>query len=149
MYHMLEVAIVVTGRLKSRNQYKKFVRWNECYKKNIEQGENAMDISKKDWKLFQEKLPDWQENYMEGLIKDYVDFLSGNTKHASEKFWELEKRIKEDKRHPGVIMKMSKSEAIRDIVYLIKLKVITYQDLVDFSDELKQEVCRIQEMHRS
>lgn len=56
-----------------------------------------MDISKKDWKLFQEKLPDWQENYMEGLIKDYVDFLRSNTKHASEKFWELEKRIKEDK----------------------------------------------------
>ena len=107
-----------------------------------------MDISKKDWKLFQEKLPDWQENYMEGLIKDYVDFLRSNTKHASEKFWELEKRIKEDKRHPGVIMRMSKAEAIWDIVYLIRLKVITYQDLADFSDELKQEVCRIQEMHR-
>lgn len=121
---------------------------HECYKKNIEQGENAMDISKKDWKLFQEKLPDWQENYMESLIKDYVDFLRSNTKHASEKFWELEKRIKEDKRHPGVIMRMSKSEAIWDIVYLIRLKVITYQDLADFSDELKQEVCRIQEMHR-
>lgn len=58
------------------------MRLHECYKKNIEQGENAMDISKKDWKLFQEKLPDWQENYMEGLIKDYVDFLRSNTKHA-------------------------------------------------------------------
>lgn len=45
-------------------------------------------------------------------------------------------------------MRMSKSEAIWDIVYLIRLKVITYQDLADFSDELKQEVCRIQEMHR-
>ena len=27
-----------------------------------------MDISKKDWKLFREKLSDWQENYMEGLV---------------------------------------------------------------------------------
>lgn len=25
-------------------------------------------ISKKDWKLYREKLPQWQERYMEGLI---------------------------------------------------------------------------------
>ena len=31
---------------------------------------------------------------MEGLIKDYVDFLRSNTKHASEKFWELEKELR-------------------------------------------------------
>lgn len=105
-----------------------------------------MDISKKDWKLFRERLSDWQENYMEGLIKDYVKFLNDDTKHASEKFWGLEKRIKEDKRHSGVIMEMSKSEVTWDIVRLIKLKVITYDDLYDFSDELQQEVKRILEM---
>lgn len=107
-----------------------------------------MDISKKDWKLFQERLSDWQENYMKGLVKEYVDFLNDDTKHASEKFWELEKRIKEDKHHPGVIMEMSKSEAIWDIVRLIRLKVITYDDLSEFSDELQQEVKRILEMSR-
>ena len=32
---------------------------------------------------------------------------------------------------------MSKSEAIWDIVRLIRLKVITYDDLSDFSDELQ------------
>ena len=69
-------------------------------------------------------------------------------KLASEKFWELEKRIKEDKHHPGVIMEMSKSEAIWDIVRLIRLKVITYNDLSDFSDELQNEVKRILEMSR-
>ena len=60
-----------------------------------------MDISKKDWKLFREKLSGWQENYMEGLVKEYANFLNDDKKPASEKFWELEKRIKEDKRHPG------------------------------------------------
>ena len=49
-----------------------------------------MDISKKDWKLFRERLSDWQENYMKGLVKEYVDFLNDDTKHASEKFWEVE-----------------------------------------------------------
>ena len=107
-----------------------------------------MDISKMDWKLFREKLSDWQENYMEGLVKEYANFLNDDKKPASEKFWELEKRIKEDKRHPGVVMELKKSEVIWDIVRLIRLKVITYNDLSDFSDELQLEVKRILEMSR-
>lgn len=107
-----------------------------------------MDISKKDWKLFREKLSGWQENYMAGLVKEYADFLNDDTKNASEKFWELEKRIREDKRHPGVIMEMRKSEVIWDIVRLIRLQVITYDDLSGFSEELQQEVERILEMSR-
>ena len=107
-----------------------------------------MDISKKDWKLFRERLSIWQENYMEGLVKEYANFLNDDKKPASEKFWELAKRIKEDKRHPGVIMELKKSEVIWDIVRLIRLKVITYNDLSDFSDELQMEVKRILEMSR-
>lgn len=83
---------------------------------------------------------------MEGLVKEYVNFLIDDTKPASDKFWELEKRIREDKRHPGVIMEMSKSEVIWDIVRLIRLQVITYDDLSGFSEELQQEVKRILEM---
>jgi len=37
-------------------------------------------------------------------------------------------------------MEMSKSEVLWDIVRLIRLKVITYDDLSDFSDELQMEV---------
>lgn len=107
-----------------------------------------MDISKKDWKLFRERLADWQEKYMEGLIKEYINFLNDDTKPASEKLWGLEKRIKEDKHHPGVIMEMRKLEAIWDIVRLMRLKVITYDDLSEFSGELQQEVKRIIEMSR-
>ena len=107
-----------------------------------------MDISQMDWKLFREKLSDWQENYMEGLVKEYANFLNDDKKPASEKFWELDKRIKEDKHHPGVIMELKKSEVIWDIVRLIRLKVITYNDLSDFSDELQNEVKRILEMSR-
>lgn len=107
-----------------------------------------MDISKKDWKLFREKLSGWQENYMEGLVKMYADFLNDDKKPASEKFWELEKRIKEDKHHSGVIMELKKSEVIWDIVRLMRLNVITYDDLSEFSGELQQEVKRIIEMNR-
>ena len=37
---------------------------------------------------------------------------------------------------------------IWDIVRLIRLKVITYDELLDFSDELQNEVKRILEMSR-
>ena len=47
-----------------------------------------------------------------------------------------------------VIMELKKSEVIWDIVRLIRLKVITYNDLSDFSDELQNEVKRILEMSR-
>ena len=107
-----------------------------------------MDISKRDWKLFRERLSGWHENNMEGLVKEYANFLNDDKKPASEKFWELEKRIKEDKCHPGVIMELKKSEVIWDIVRFIRLKVITYNDLSDFSDELQMEVKRILEMSR-
>ena len=48
-------------------------------------------------------LPKWQETYMERLIKEYISLLN-EEKLASEKFWELEKRINKDKRSPGVIV---------------------------------------------
>lgn len=67
------------------------------------------------------------------MIKSLHQRNSGNLKN----------RIKEDKRHPGVIMEMSKSEAIWDIVRFIRLNVITYDDLSDFSDEIQLEVKRI------
>ena len=40
------------------------------------------------------------------------------------------------------------AEVIWDIVRLIRLKVITYDDLSDFSDELQMEVKRILAMSR-
>lgn len=45
-------------------------------------------------------------------------------------------------------MDMCKSEAIWDISRLIRLKVIIYDDLSEFSEELQQEVKRIIEMSR-
>ena len=83
-----------------------------------------MDISKKDWKLYREKLPGWQERYMEKLVKEYIEMLSNDDKPASEKFWTLEKRIKNDRKHPGVLIEVRKSNALYDIIRFIALDVI-------------------------
>lgn len=50
-------------------------------------------FQKKDWKLFRACIGEWQEAYMERLTKEYIDLLSGD-ENASDKFWELEERIK-------------------------------------------------------
>ena len=103
-------------------------------------GDLRMEISKSDWKLYREKIADWQENYMARLNKEYIALLSEDDKIASDKFWELEKQIKNDRRHPGVIIEVSKSDAVFDIVRLIRLEVIVYEDLADFSEDLQQAV---------
>lgn len=92
-------------------------------------------ISKQDWKLFREKVPEWQEHYMEQLVKQYVELLS-SPGNASDHFWELEKRIKKDRKHPGVLLEMRKSEAIWDIAILVGHEVITLEDLDGFSEDL-------------
>lgn len=102
------------------------------------------EITKADWKLFRERVPEWQERYMEKLLQKYVKLLT-SPGDASEHFWELEKRIRNDKKHPGVMMQLEKSEAIWDIAILIRKRVITVKDLDGFSQELKDAVAAILE----
>lgn len=104
-----------------------------------------VEISKSDWKLFRERIPEWQENYMGRLIEEYIKLLksSGN---PSDRFWKLEKRIKQDRKHPGVLIEMRKSEALWDILTLIRQKVITVGDLDGFSEELKNTVKELLDM---
>ena len=101
-----------------------------------------VEISKVDWKMFREKFPEWQELYMERLTKKYIELLS-SPGNASDHFWELEKRIRNDKKHPGVILEMNKSEAIWDIAIFVKKKVINLKDLEGFSQELIDSVTEL------
>lgn len=41
-----------------------------------------MEISKKDWKLYQIKLVKWQENYIDRLNQEYIILLSDKEKYA-------------------------------------------------------------------
>lgn len=94
-----------------------------------------IEISKADWKLFREKVPIWQERYMEQLTKEYINLLS-SPGYASAHFWELDKRIKKDRKHPGVILEMRKPNAVWDIVGFLRQDIISWEDLNGFSQEL-------------
>lgn len=72
---------------------------------------------------------------MEQLTKEYIVLLSSPGK-ASDHFWELEKRIKQDKKHPGVLIEVRKSTAFWDIASFVGYKVITMDELDGFSADL-------------
>ena len=101
-----------------------------------------MEISKADWKLFQDRLRLWQENYMQRLIEEYIKMLQGPG-NASSKFWQLERKLKSDRLNPGVSLVLDKQELINDIVNMIKIGVITIDDLEGFSEELIREAKRL------
>ena len=94
-----------------------------------------MEISKADWKLYRERVPGWQEHYMEQLTKEYVELLT-SPGNASDHFWTLEKRIRQDKKNPGVLIELRKSTAIWDIAQLVGDGVITMDELEGFSEDL-------------
>ena len=93
-------------------------------------------FSEKDLKLFRNKISDWKEAYMEKLNKEYVALLSGKG-NASDKVWKLEKRIREDKKDCGVQCEMSRSNQFYIMLSLLNEGAITFDDLEDFSDDLK------------
>ena len=99
-------------------------------------------INEADWKLFRSRLPGWQEAYMDRLNKEYIELLNGPGT-ASDKFWELEKRIRRDKKAGGVTMRMSRTYMDLNIMSLIADGVIGLDDLEGFSDDLREKMAFI------
>ncbi len=96
-------------------------------------------VNEKDWKMFRAKLPGWQEAYMERLNREYVALLTG-VGDASDRFWALEKRIREDKKSVGVVAEMSRSKMYQNLLGLLADGVITPDDLEGFTDELREKL---------
>ena len=59
---------------------------------------------------------------------------------ASDNFRELEKRIRNDKKSPGVIITLSKQNMVSNLIVLINQEVIGFENLEGFSDEVKEIV---------
>ncbi|MCC4328458.1 multidrug transporter [Limosilactobacillus reuteri] len=97
------------------------------------------NISKSDWQLFNKLLPEWQERYMNRLNQEYKRILDGDGS-AANKFWKLEKRIKADRKSPGVLVEVSKRSIFQTLLQLILEKVITDEDLNGFSEELRDRI---------
>ena len=70
-----------------------------------------------------------------------IDILSKNNSSA-QNFWELENRIRQDKKHPGVILDLRRSTMHMNLMLLLSYEVITFDDLKEFSNELLDELKR-------
>ena len=68
-------------------------------------------FTKRDWTLFRTKIGDWQEAYMDRLNREYIELLNEDNS-PSEKFWQLDTRIRGDKRSPRVQIQLSRSDFI-------------------------------------
>lgn len=92
------------------------------------------EVNGKDWKLFRQRLPEWQEAYIQKLNREYIAILSREGS-AAEHFWEVQRRIREDKRSVGVIADLRKSMFWSNMIRLLQEEVITLNDLTGFSEE--------------
>lgn len=81
------------------------------------------------------------------LNKEYIELLCGDGSEA-DKFWELCKRIREDRRCAGVQISMRGSDPLPIICRMINEGVITLGDLDEFSEELREALATITEPHR-
>lgn len=95
-----------------------------------------MEITNHDWKLFRQRLPQWQEAYMDRLNQQYLELLSGPGNPA-DKFWALEKLIRQDKRSPGVQLELSRANMLHALIGLLQDGAITPDDLEGFSQDLQ------------
>jgi hypothetical protein len=114
-------------------------KWIETNQNGRFEALQEQRFTKKDWTVFKNKIADWQEAYMNRLNKEYIELLCEDA-NPSEKFWRLDKKIKEDRKKTGVQLEMSRSNLIYNIISLINDGAISFEDLEEFSDELKETV---------
>ena len=88
--------------------------------------------NKQDWQLLKKRLPGWQEAFMSSRIKEYIKLLSDETKLASDRFWQLDKIIKEDRKKSGVIFELLPSYKNLILINLLREGAITESDIRRF-----------------
>ena len=103
-------------------------------------GYDTMCPIEKDWKVFRKKLPEWQERYMDRLNGEYKEILAQD-KNPSDIFWELEERIRQDKKKTGVIARdIKRSNMWMHMLELLGEGAITLDDLSEFSEDLRERM---------
>lgn len=105
------------------------------------------DVNENDWKLFKERIGQWQENYMAKLDDEYARILADDKKSAADRFWAIERRINRDKERYGVSCRMSRSALLGNMIRLYGEGAIGDDDLEGFSDEIVRSVRGMNVVH--
>lgn len=95
-------------------------------------------MSEKDWKLFSKKYYEWKERYAAGIIEKYKELLDSE-ESATDKFFKLQEQIHKDS-HSTVFRlprRFSRNDMYLNIMALLNSKIISIDDLSEFSEELQ------------
>ena len=77
---------------------------------------------------------------MDKLTREYAEFLTDDSRQPSERFWALNKRIREDRRKPEVQLELRKQNVVFDLAHLIADGAVLLDELDGFSEELQNMV---------
>ncbi len=85
---------------------------------------------------------------MDKLNQEYIEILSGEGS-GSDKFWELEKRIRTDKKNVGALADMRRSQMYSNLLFLLVNEIIRESDLEGSSIELTEMIKIVDQRHKS
>lgn len=77
---------------------------------------------------------------MDKILEEYKEIID-RKEVASKRFWHLHDKIKDDLENPGVLITFTSRNNLKDIILsLYSHNVITFEELNDFSDEIKDYI---------
>ncbi len=95
----------------------------------------------KDWKIFKTNIPKWREQYLAIKNKEIISILLEDNKTPTEQFWKAkDNMVKISRILTDCFDELSRSEMITKLLFMHKYGVISKEDLVEFSDELKEKL---------
>jgi len=106
-----------------------------------------MDSLKSDWNLFNKYLPTWREKYLEQVNQHIIEIFTNDTLSNTEKFWKV-KKIMDDKEKilTDCFDNYSRSNMFIHIMMMCNDKVITKEDLSEFSSNITDQINKIEEI---
>lgn len=77
---------------------------------------------------------------MAGLIRSYVQLLKDEKMDTSDRFWELWKRLNNDRRTPGVVIEMNKGSMLWNLARFVNDGLVPEEELAEFSEDGQEAV---------
>ena len=98
-----------------------------------------MKPTKRDWKIFQEMLPDLRDRYLAEQNQTFMTILNSKERTPTEQFWDTYNAMKEQ----GKILRdcldgFSKSKMDMHILLMLRYGIIKEEDLEVFGKELRE-----------
>jgi hypothetical protein len=94
-----------------------------------------------DWKKYRAMLPVWRERYLAERNPRIAALLGDPKMTETECFWEAEKRIAKEARILSQCLDdIRRSKMWASLMSMRAAKMISREDLADFSDELQDQV---------